>query len=99
MTTKLEQLEQQQAKVKKQIQAEKTKQRKKARAQETRQKILLGALELVKMRESETYKAQKLEELGKYLTRPHDRAQFGLEPLEETAEQLQEIVGQTTLPK
>ena len=83
MPDKLEKLLQQQAKLKKQIQAEKTKARKKARKDDTRRKILIGAFVLTKMDEAEPYKVQLLQELDGYLTKPHDRALFGFEPLAE----------------
>lgn len=83
MPTKLEQLEQQQAKLKKQIQAEKAKQRQQQRKDDTRRKVLLGAYVQTKMEESAHYKAELLAGLEKYLTRSNDRALFGFEPLPE----------------
>ena len=86
MPSKLEQLEQQQAKLKKQIHAEKAKQRQQQRKDDTRRKVLLGAYVQVKMEESANYKAELLSGLATYLTRPSDRQLFDLEPLpEETA--------------
>lgn len=86
MTTRLEQLEQQQAKIKKQIQREKNRQRQQQRKDDTRRKVLLGAYVQTKMEENERYKAELLAGLATYLTRPNDRQLFGLEPLEKTAE-------------
>ena len=90
MPTKLEQLEQQQANIKKKIQQEKSKQRKQSRKNDTRRKVLLGAYVQTKMEESEHYKAELLAGLATYLTRPNDRALFGLEPLPETDKEQQD---------
>lgn len=83
MPSKLEQLEKQQANIKKQIHAEKAKQRQQQRKDDTRRKVLLGAYVQVKMEESANYKAELLAGLESYLTRPNDRALFGFEPLPE----------------
>lgn len=48
------------------------------RSDDTRRKILVGALVLKIMEENEETRTEYLEILGKYLTRPKDRALFNL---------------------
>lgn len=48
------------------------------RKEETRKKILMGAERLNRLKKGEMTNQQLLEELDSYLTRPGDRALFGL---------------------
>lgn len=53
------------------------------RADETRRKILAGALVLEMMEENDETKNRFIARLDKFLTRPDDRALFGLKALPE----------------
>ena len=48
------------------------------RKRDTRRKVLLGAMHLEKMDQGPQYRAAQLRELDRFLTRPNDRALFGL---------------------
>lgn len=50
------------------------------RAEDTRRKILAGALVLEMMERDEATRTRLMQRLDGYLTRPDDRALFGLEP-------------------
>ncbi|WP_228098389.1 mobilization protein [Chitinilyticum piscinae] len=52
---------------------------KRSRAEDTRRKILAGALVLEMMERDETARGRFMERLDAYLTRPDDRALFGLQ--------------------
>ena len=54
------------------------------RATNTRKKILAGAYMLDLMEKNEAAKIKALSQLDQYLTRPDDRALFGLSPLPPT---------------
>jgi len=55
------------------------------RADDTRKKILVGSAILDRVNRGEWPESRLLEMLDKHLTRPHDRALFGLKPIEKTA--------------
>jgi len=55
------------------------------RADDTRRKILAGSLVLDMMAKEEATRQRFIERLDKYLTRPDDRALFGLSVLQEQA--------------
>lgn len=59
----------------------KAKERKTEAKMLNQKKYLLGALMLEKMALDKTMEANVLRELNKFLTRPSDRAKFGLPPL------------------
>ncbi|MFA7279050.1 MAG: mobilization protein [Sterolibacterium sp.] len=52
-----------------------------SRALNTKRRILLGALIEREMKNDDAKKAEILEKLDSYLTKPMDRQAFGLEPL------------------
>ena len=60
--------------------------RAKERKRETRRKILVGAAVLAEAKEVKATKQWLRRMLGRRLTRPRDRALFGLEPLPEDDE-------------
>lgn len=90
---KLQRLLAQEAALKARIQQERNRENERQRKQDTRRKILLGAMAMEKAGKSPEYKAAQLRELGEFLTRPDDRALFGLPPLPGGED------GKTTLPR
>ena len=83
---KLKKLKQQREKIDKQIRLEKARLAAQERKDATRRKILDGALIQSEAKSNPTI-AKLLEKLRREkLTKPHDRALFGLEPLKETPE-------------
>ena len=79
MTTKLEQLKKKQEQLRLQIQKEQQKETAKKRKEDTRKKILIGAMVLEGMKNSEEYEQKILKNLDQYLTKERDRKLFELE--------------------
>jgi hypothetical protein len=79
--TKLERLQQQQAKIAAQIRAEKNREKAQARKEDTRRKIIMGALVLSHMEKDETFRkeCERLQREG--IKKDVDRNLFGLPPL------------------
>lgn len=77
---KLKELKARKAKIEAQQKAAEAKQN---RADDTRRKILLGSLFLDSMNKDEVIKNNIITQLNRHLKRPHDRALFGLKPLEQ----------------
>ena len=63
-----------------------TSEAKKTRADDTRRKVLVGALMLDMMGKNEQTKASIMGKLDAFLTRPNDRALFGLVEVKQKAE-------------
>ena len=82
-TAKLVKLKQQQEKIARQIRSEKTRISKQARADDTRRKILDGALIRNEAAHNPDVQALLDRLRSRYLTKPQDRALFGLPPLPE----------------
>ena len=82
-TAKLVKLKQQQEKIARQIRSEKTRISKQARADDTRRKILDGALVRNEADHNSDVQALLDRLRSRYLTKPQDRALFGLPPLPE----------------
>lgn len=59
---------------------EQARQKVQERKQTERKKYLLGAMLLRRMEQDQQLRAQLLEDLGHFLTRPNDRTLFGLPP-------------------
>lgn len=78
-------LKQKREKIKRLEAAERAKQVKENRAKETRQKLLIGAFVLQKSGLSAEDFVRRDMDFGAYLTRDHDRAAFGLEPIHPTS--------------
>ena len=78
MTTKLEQLKKKQEQLRLQIQKEQQKESAKKRREDTRKKILIGAMVLEGMNNSEEYDQKILKNLDQYLTNERDRKLFEL---------------------
>lgn len=78
MTTKLEQLKKKQEQLRLQIQKEQQKETAKKRKEDTRKKILIGAMVLEGMKNSEEYEQKILKNLDQYLTKERDRKLFEL---------------------
>ncbi len=72
---KLKQLKEEKRKIER---AEKSRLSKRQRAEDTRKKILLGSYIMTIMEANEETKKKFVEGLGKFLTRPDDRALFDL---------------------
>jgi hypothetical protein len=81
---KLADLEKQEAQLKARISREKARLREKERKQDTRRKIIAGALALEHKDGDFQHVLNRL--LDEYVTRPDDRALFGLDPLPEQAD-------------
>lgn len=74
----LERLLEKEKQLKAKIQAAKSKEKEKERKQDTRRKILIGAMILEGMKNSEEYNAKILSNLDKYLQKNKDRELFDL---------------------
>lgn len=72
--------------IKAQIKAAETREAKKKRAEDTRRKVLVGAIILEEARKNPKFGAQLTAILRNNLTRPHDRALFGLDKLDKQAD-------------
>lgn len=79
----LEKLLEKEKQLKARIQAAKSKEREKERKLETRRKILIGAMVLEGMKNSDDYKEKIIQNLDKYLTKNKDRNLFGLPEISE----------------
>jgi hypothetical protein len=79
---KIAELQEQERQIKARLQREKSRLRQSERKQDTRRKIIAGALALE--HKDAAFQAQLNRLLDEYVTRPQDRALFGLEPLQET---------------
>ena len=82
---KLADLEKQEAQLKARISRERARLKERERKQETRRKIIAGALALE--HKDGQFQAALNRLLDEYVTRPDDRALFGLQPLPEQADQ------------
>jgi len=82
-TAKLVKLKQQQEKIARKIRSEKTRISKQTRADDTRRKILDGALIRNEAAHNSDVQALLDRLRSQYLTKPQDRALFGLPPLPE----------------
>lgn len=78
MSSKLEQLKQQQAQLAERIKRETQKQKERERKDDTRRKILIGAMILDGMKNSAEYEQKILKNLDQYLTQEKDRKLFKL---------------------
>lgn len=79
----LDKLLEKEKQLKAKIQAIKLKEKQKERKLDTRRKILIGAMVLEGMRNSESYENNIKSNLDKYLTKDKDRNLFNLAPIEE----------------
>ncbi len=79
----LEKLLEKEKQLKAKIQAAKYREREKERKLDTRRKILIGAMVLEGMKNSEEYEAKIRQNLDKYLTKNKDRVLFGLPEIKE----------------
>ena len=78
MTTKLERLLEKEAQLKAQIQQAKAAERTLEKKKDTRRKILVGAAVLARVEHGEWPKADLLEMMDGFLSRPNERELFGL---------------------
>ena len=76
--SELEKLLEKEKQLKAKIQAAKARERDNERKLETRRKILIGAMVLDGMKNSEEYETKIRQNLDKYLTKNKDRVLFGL---------------------
>ena len=83
-TEKINKLRDKQKQIAEQIRREEARVRAKERKEETRRKILVGAYILDKATRDEQYHGWLQKSLDGFLTRPDDRALFGLPPLPST---------------
>lgn len=65
---------------------------KKLRADDTRRKVLVGAMFLERMGKDQDAKSKVVLQLNHWLTRPDDRALFGLQPLAAPAPNLAPVI-------
>ncbi len=79
----LEKLLEKEKQLKAKIQAAKSREREKERKLDTRRKILIGAMVLEGMKNSEEYETKIRQNLDKYLTKNKDRVLFGLPEIKE----------------
>ncbi|MEG3696101.1 hypothetical protein V5098_23585 [Vibrio coralliirubri] len=79
----LERLLEKEKQIKAKIQAAKSRESEKQRKLETRRKILIGAMVLEGMKNSEEYESKIRQNLDKYLTKNKDRVLFGLPEIKE----------------
>ncbi|MGG6322010.1 hypothetical protein [Vibrio cholerae] len=79
----LEKLLEKEKQLKAKIQAAKSRESEKQRKLDTRRKILIGAMVLDGMKNSEEYEAKIRQNLDKYLTKNKDRVLFGLPEIKE----------------
>jgi len=84
--SELEKLLEKEKQLKAKIQAAKSRESEKQRKLDTRRKILIGAMVLDGMKNSDDYKAKILQNLEKYLTKNKDRVLFGLPEIQEEKE-------------
>ena len=75
----IEKMKKQLAEIKARIKAAETREAKKRRAEDTRRKVIVGALMLEEARKNPKIGVQLTAMLRDKLTRPHDRALFGLD--------------------
>lgn len=81
--SELEKLLEKEKQLKAKIQAAKSRESEKQRKLETRRKILIGAMVLEGMKNSEDYETKIRQNLDKYLTKNKDRVLFGLPEIKE----------------
>jgi hypothetical protein len=81
---KLQKLIAQRAALEARIRQEQNRENEKKRKADTRRKILAGAVVLDEAEKHPEYKAALFRLLDRFLTRPDDRALFGLEPLSQS---------------
>ena len=79
----LEKLLEKEKQIKAKIQAAKSKEREKERKIETRKKILVGAMVIEGMKNSDEYASKIQQNLDKYLTKNKDRVLFNLPEIKE----------------
>jgi aspartokinase len=79
----LEKLLEKEKQIKAKIQAAKSREREKERKTETRKKILIGAMVIDGMKNSDEYASKIQQNLDKYLTKNKDRILFGLPEIKE----------------
>ncbi|EGR4110918.1 hypothetical protein RUK22_003382 [Vibrio cholerae] len=79
----LEKLLEKEKQLKAKIQAAKSRESEKQRKLDTRRKILIGAMVLEGMKNSEEYETKIRQNLDKYLTKNKDRVLFGLPEIKE----------------
>lgn len=81
----IEKMKKQLEQIKARIKAAESREAKKKRTEDTRRKVLIGAIVLEEARKNPQFKARLTGLLHERLTRPHDRALFGLDkPHEKT---------------
>ena len=78
----IEKMKKQLAEIKARIKAAESREAKKRRAEDTRRKVLIGAIVLEEARKNHKFGVQLTALLRDKLTRPHDRALFGLDKLD-----------------
>lgn len=83
MTTEIEKLEQQRAKINYKIQKIKNKDAKQKRAEDTRRKIMIGSYILAQVEKGMMDKNDLIKSLDSYLTKDRDRILFGLSKIED----------------
>ncbi|MGL5394174.1 MAG: hypothetical protein ACRDBQ_02740 [Shewanella sp.] len=81
--SELEKLLEKEKQLKAKIQAAKSRESDKQRKLETRRKILIGAMVLDGMKNSDDYNSKIIQNLDKYLTKNKDRILFGLPEMQE----------------
>lgn len=82
----IEKMKKQLEQIKARIKAAETREAKKKRAEDTRRKVLVGAIVLEEARQNSKLGVQLTALLRDKLTRPHDRALFGLDKLDKTTD-------------
>lgn len=82
----IEKMKKQLAEIKARIKAAESREAKKRRAEDTRRKVIVGALMLEEARKNPKIGVQLTAMLRDKLTRPHDRALFGLDKTDTPSE-------------
>ncbi|EAT3826111.1 mobilization protein [Salmonella enterica subsp. enterica serovar Enteritidis] len=91
---RLAKLEEQRARINAEIQRVRAREQQQKRKEDTRRKVLVGAWILGKVESGEWPEQRLLDGLDSYLDRDHDRALFGLPPIQPQPQQQPEHVQQ-----
>ena len=84
---RLAKLEEQRARINAEIQRVKAREQQQKRKEETRRKVLVGAWMMGKVQSGEWPEQKLIEAMDSYLERDHDRALFGLPPIQPKPQQ------------
>ncbi|HAT7507107.1 MULTISPECIES: hypothetical protein [Enterobacteriaceae] len=89
---RLAKLEEQRARINAEIQRVRAREQQQERKNETRRKVLVGAWMMGKVQSGEWPEQKLIEAMDSYLERDHDRALFGLPPIQPQPQQQPEHV-------